>query len=133
MAFLTAQRWFCDSSKYTNVAQWATGTAYAAGALVRQLAAPAVGSERVFVCVVAGTSHATTEPTWTITQGAKTTDNTVTWQEVTGKAGVNGDLSETTTWTTVKNTAVSLGVVIQRVSGGSLQICTTAGTASNGA
>jgi hypothetical protein len=132
VAFLSSQKWYCGSTKYTAVAQWAASTAYAAGNLVRQLATPTVGSERVFVCIIAGTSGGS-EPTWTVTQGAKNTDNTVTWQEVTVKAGVNGDLTNTSNWNTVKNTAVSLGVIIQRISGGSLQICTTAGTAGNGA
>ncbi|MBZ4283984.1 hypothetical protein LAJ55_14350, partial [Streptococcus pneumoniae] len=47
---------------YYAVAVWATGTAIAAGAYRRQTS-PAVGSERIFVCIVAGTTHATTEPT----------------------------------------------------------------------
>jgi hypothetical protein len=124
--------WYCGSTKYAAVAAWAAGTAYAAAALVRQLATPTAGSERVFACVVAGTSGGS-EPTWTTTQGGATADNTVTWREVTGKAGVNGDLTNTATWTAVKNSAVPAGTLIQRTGGGSLQLCTTAGTASNGA
>lgn len=124
---------YADSVNYTAVTAWATGTVKAAGALVRQNAAPSVGNERVFVCVVAGTTHATTEPTWTVTRGAKTTDNTVTWQECTGLSGVNGDLTNTPNWTTIKNTAIVLGQIIKRDSGASYQICTTSGTAGNGA
>lgn len=132
MAFFDTA-WYLNSVGWTAVTAWATGTAYTAGQLRRQLAAPAVGSERVFVCVVAGTSHATTEPTWVITRGGKTTDNTVTWQECTGASAVNGDLTNTPNWTAVKNTAVTLGQIIKRNNGASYQICSTAGTAGNGA
>lgn len=125
---------------YWDVAQWAALTVYAAGALIRQLAAPAVGSERVFVCVVAGTSLAS-EPTFTLTRGAKTAEAAgPTWQECTGIAALNGDVTNTPSWTIsatppggVKNTSVTLGQVIKRDSAASYQICTTAGTAGNGA
>jgi len=129
MAFLTGQAWYCGSTKYSAVAQWAASTPYSAGALVRQLATPTVGNERVFCCVVAGTSNSS-EPSWTLTQGAKTTDNSVTWIEVTGKPGVNGDLTNCFTWTQMKaqTSAPSQGVVIQTNSGGSVQVCTTTGT-----
>lgn len=135
---LVDNAFYVDSAGYTAVTAWATGTVIAAGALRRPTAA-AVGSERVVVCVVAGTTHATTEPTWTTTRGAKNTDNTVTWQECTGIAALNGDATNTPSWTItatppggVKNTAVTLGQVIKRDNGASYQICTTAGTAGNG-
>jgi hypothetical protein len=70
--------WYANSVGYAAITAWATGASIAAGALRRQLAAPAVNNERVFVAIVGGTTHATTEPTWTLTRGAKTTDNTVT-------------------------------------------------------
>lgn len=114
------------------MAAWAAGATIAAGVLRRQLAAPTIGSERAFVAVVGGTT-AGVEPTWVLTKGAKTTDNTVTWQECTGQAGVNGDLTNTPNWTAAKNQAVGLGQVIKNVAASILLICTTAGTTGNGA
>lgn len=118
---------------WSAVTAWSTGASKAAGVLVRQLATPTVNNERVFAAIVAGTTHATTEPTWGVTKGAKTTDNTVTWQEVTGQPGINGDIGNTPTWLQNKNTSVSLGLIVQRASAGSLQIVSTAGTTGNGA
>jgi hypothetical protein len=122
--------WYANSVGYTAVTAWTTGATIAAGALRRQNAAPAVNSERVFVAIVGGTTHATTEPTWVITRGAKTTDNTVTWQECTGASAVNGDLTNTPTWAAAKaiNSAVTLGAIIQRNNGASYWICSTAGS-----
>src|SRR5215472_7126366 len=124
--------WYLDFGNGTNtgyfsVTQWATGTVTAAGAAVRQLAAPTVCNERVFVCIVAGTTHATTEPTWVVTRGAKTTDNTVTWMEMTGVAGLNGDTTNTPNWTQAKasNGIPSLGCLIQRNNGASYWVCST--------
>lgn len=133
MALPTNLVWYTGSTKWTAVTAWAALTVYAAGVLRRQLAAPAVGSERVFVCIVAGTSLAA-EPTWVITKGAKTAEAAgPTWQECTGQSSVNGDLTNTPTWTTISNNAIALGYIIQRNNGASYQICSTAGTAGNGA
>lgn len=129
-----------SSTGYYATAQWTALTAYAAGDRVRQLATPAVNSERIFICIIAGTTLAA-EPTWGITRGAKTAEAAgPTWQECTGIAGLNGSEEETPTWTVtatppggVKNTAVVLGQVIKRDNAASYQICTTAGTAGNGA
>jgi hypothetical protein len=125
---------YCNSVGYAAVPAWAATTAIAAGALRRQLAAPAVNNERVFVCIVAGTTGGA-EPTWALTRGATTVDGTVTWMEVTGVAAVNGDSVNTYTWNAIKALAAgnpSLGVIIQRNSGTSYQICTTSGTYGTG-
>ncbi len=74
---------YVSSVAYTAVAQWAVATAYSVGDIVRQLAAPTVNSERCFRCTTAGTSGGS-EPAWTLTNGATTTDNSVTWTECTG-------------------------------------------------
>lgn len=116
-----------SNTGYFAVPAWATNTVKAVGALVRPTA-PSLGNERVRVCIVAGTTHATTEPTWTTTRGAKNTDNTVTWQECTGQPALNGDLTNTLTWTDSKAQAStpSLGVIIKDASN-NLFICTTSG------
>lgn len=137
MAFNNDKVWYYDagnmsSTGYYATAVWAANHAYAAGARVRQLATPAEGSERIFICTIAGTSHLTTEPTWTITRGAKTTDNTVTWVECTGQPALNGDTTNAIVWLTLKNTAVSIGQFIYDSVSASIQVCTTAGTAGNG-
>lgn len=123
--------WYLKASAWSAVAPWAASTSYNAGTFVRQLATPTVGNERVNVCIVTGVSGST-EPTWVITRGAKTTDNTVTWMECTGVAGPNGDATNTVNWNSVKNTAVSLGSVIKDIAATTYFICVTAGTAGNG-
>lgn len=80
--------WYVSSVGWTAVAQWAATTAYSVGDLRRQLAAPAVDSERVFRCTTAGTSGAS-EPSWNLAKGATTSDDTVVWTEVTGNATYN--------------------------------------------
>lgn len=78
--------WYIGSTKYTTVTAWAALTSYSIGNLRRQLAAPAVGSERVFRCTTAGVSLAS-EPSWNLTAGATTTEvSGPVWTEVTGQA-----------------------------------------------
>lgn len=127
-------KWYVDSVAWTAVTAWASNTAKSAGNLIRQNAAPAVGNERVFAELAAScTTTNGAEPTWTVSRGAKTTDNTCTWIEVTGQPGVNGDTTNSPTWLTNKNGAVSQGLIIYDSVSASLQIVTTAGTEGNGA
>jgi hypothetical protein len=63
---------------------WAVGTAYSVGQYVKPVASPGT---RYWVCSIAGTSHASTEPTWPTPAYSATaattytiTDNTATWQ-----------------------------------------------------
>ena len=146
MANVGPTLWFCrDNSTgatagngtigWSSVTQWAALTAVAAGVLCRQTTAgaPAIGNERVFVCIIAGTTLSA-EPTWVLTKGAKTAETAgPTWQECTGQPGVNGDATDSPTWTQNKNTAVTLGLIIYDSVSASLQIVSTAGTTGNGA
>lgn len=77
--------WYVGSAQYSAITQWAALTAYSVGDIRRQLAAPAVGSERAFRCTTAGTSGAA-EPTWTITKAGTTNDGSAVWTEVTGNS-----------------------------------------------
>jgi len=70
---------------------WVAATAYALDDTV----VPTAGLENGFkyVCTTAGTSHATTEPTWPTTEGATVTDGTVVWTCYAGHhlgSGANG-------------------------------------------
>jgi hypothetical protein len=120
--------YYVSSVAYTAVTQFAISHAYTAGQIIRQLATPAVNSERVFVVIVAGTS-AGSEPAWTLTRGAKTVSNTATFQECTGVAAVNGDATNTATWSAARaiSTTATLGAIIKRNNGASYQICSTGG------
>lgn len=80
--------WYVGSVQHAAVAQWAASTAYSVGDIRRQLAAPAVGSERCFRCTTAGTSGGA-EPSWNLTKAATTADNTAVWTEVTGNSTYN--------------------------------------------
>lgn len=123
--------WYVGSTKYSSVTAWAAGATVAAGVLRRQLATPTVGNERVFAAYGGGTTGGS-EPTWVVTFGAKNTDNTVSWIEVTGQPGVNGDLTNCPTWANVKNTTVTQGLVIQDAAADTLFVATTGGLTGNG-
>ena len=67
-------RWY----KYhtlSGAAAWVANTAYALGDIV----VPTTLNGYWYECTTAGTSHATTEPTWPTTVGGTVTDGTVTW------------------------------------------------------
>jgi hypothetical protein len=68
-----------DTAKTASA--WAANTSYSLGDKV--LRSTGVGTEQTaglyMVCTTAGTSHATTEPTWNTSVGATTSDNTVVW------------------------------------------------------
>ena len=114
-----------NSLGWSSVTPWAASASVAAGIFRRQLAAPAAGNERIFVCTVAGTT-AGSEPSWVLTKGAKTTDNTVTWMECTGRSAFNGAASDVRPWAanTLSN---ALGDIIKNVAATHYFICTTAG------
>ena len=118
------------STGYYGVTQWSANSGtFVTGNIIRQLSTPTVGNERAFVCVSStggiGTTGGT-EPTWGVTRGAITNDNTLKWQEATGVAALNGDVSNTPNWTTVKGTAVTLGQVIKSNASTFILICTVA-------
>ena len=54
---------------------WVANTAYSLDAEV----VPTIPNGFIYICTTAGTSHATTEPTWPTTLDATVTDNTVVW------------------------------------------------------
>lgn len=84
--------WYCGSTKYTAVTQWAALTTLSVGAIRRQLATPTVGNERCFrVSAITTGITGASEPSWTLTHNGTTTDSGVTWTECTGQAIYNGD------------------------------------------
>jgi hypothetical protein len=130
----TNSKWYCNAGNmsttgYFAVAKWAATTAYTVGNLIRQKTAPAVGSERVYVCVVAGTSGST-EPTYGTTKGIVFTDGTVNWQECTGIPAVNGDASNTPAWTASQTW--TRGQIIKDIAGTHYFIAQAAGSVAGG-
>lgn len=59
----------------TSSTTWATGQIKSVGDAV----IPITPNTYFYECTVAGTTHATTEPTWPTTAGQTVTDNTATW------------------------------------------------------
>lgn len=92
----------------------------------------AQGNQLAFVAVVAGTTGAT-EPQWSNGQGrgANIVDNTVTWIECTGLPALNGDLTNTLSWTSVRNTSPGRGAVIKDVAGTHIFIQSSVGGTCN--
>lgn len=124
--------WYVDNGDgsttgYWGVTAWASSTAKSAGDRVRQTA-PAYGSERVFICVVAGTTNST-EPSWTTTRGGSTTDNTVTWREITGHPAMNGDSTNVQTFAQANalGAARHLGQIVKNGAADRYFLCTVSG------
>ena len=110
---------FVRSRPTTN---WAANTVYALGDR-RKATAAVLGKH--FECTTAGTSHATTEPTWDTAVGNTTADGTLTW---TCRGSAN-------TW--VASTAYILGDRVVATTAASaadqsyVYDCTTAGNSGN--
>lgn len=60
-----------------NATAWAANTAYKRGQLVRKMTT----NGHLYRCIVAGSSHASTEPTWPTNPGEDISDNTAKWEE----------------------------------------------------
>ena len=114
-----------STTGYYAVAKRPQNVAVAAGQIVRQFTAPAVGNERCYICFVAGTTANTVDATWSVPRGSKVTDGTAQWIECTGITAVNGDFTNTLTWTQVKALGLpTTGTIIRRNNGASYQIVT---------
>jgi hypothetical protein len=61
----------------TSAPDWTANTAYTVGQIVAKVS----DNAHIYRCVVAGTSHGSTEPTWPTGAGITVTDNTITWAE----------------------------------------------------
>src|SRR5262245_65034520 len=122
---------YLDSVAYAAVTARPQNTAVTVGFIRKQFTAPASGSERVFICIVAGTTANVTDATWTLTKGSKTTDGTATWMECTALPALNGDSANTNAWAASKG-AIALGQIIKNVAATHYFICTTAGTGGTG-
>lgn len=123
---------YCDggdgsTTGYWAVPIWQATHAYAAAALVRPVAA-AVGNERIFCCIVAGTS-AGTEPSWPTTEAGSIVDSGATWIEVTGRPGVNGDIVNCPTRGSGTQ-SFSKGQIIYDAASGTLQLANNSGSAT---
>ncbi len=91
--------------------RWAVATAYVVGDKVQ----PLVSNGFVYKCTVAGTSHASVEPTWpVVTIGTTVTDGTVTWE-----------LNSAHHATTEIKLALSQGALTAATPGAALSVATT--------
>src|SRR5215218_2262592 len=90
--------WYINYGSHFAVAARPQNAAVTPGMLRRQSSAPALGSERVFICIVGGTTANVTDATWTLTRGAKTSDGTAVWQECTGWPALNVAATRTLFW-----------------------------------
>ena len=125
--------WYCNAGDQATTGHYAVpkrpqNTAVVVGQLCRQFTAPAVGSERVFVCSQAGTTANTTDASWTLTRASATVDGTAKWIEATGQASLNDDAVNTLSWTQAKaviGALCSAGQIIKRNNGVSYQLCIT--------
>ena len=120
---------------YYAVTPWTTLLGATAGSIIRQTTVSPALTERCFVCynsVLGVGVTGATEPTWgTPTRGEKyASDGTVSWIEGTGIAALNGDVTNTPTWTQYRTSTASatVGQVIQNGAGTLLLMCITAGT-----
>lgn len=64
---------------------WTVATAYGVGDLVT----PSTPNGHAYLCLVAGTSHASTEPTWP-TDNSNVNDNGITWRDIGNELDLAG-------------------------------------------
>lgn len=134
MAAILNTQWYVNygngsSTGYYALAVWATAHTYAVGDIVRPLTAPAVGNERAYICTTAGLS--VTEPTWTFTKGALQTGTVEKFNECTGQAALNGDITTCPIW--VASSTYLLGMVVMNVARNGFFIATSvSGTGTSG-
>jgi len=127
--------WYVNFGNGTSTGYYAVpvrpqNTAVVAGQIVRNFTAPAVGGERCWICIIAGTTANTTDATWSTTRGVGITDGTAKWAECSGMSAVNGDAINTLTYAAARlvNSVPSQGAVVKRNNGASYQMCTFSAT-----
>ena len=124
-ALANSKTQYVSSALFAAIAAWPSNTAVAAGRLCNNTAnTPALGSERAYVAIIAGTTTNGSQPAMGTGKGSITVDNGVTWMECTGQPGINGDTTNSPVWPT--SSTVTLGQIIYDPTSGSLQIVTTA-------
>lgn len=67
--------WLLMFESARSISDWAADTAYSEGAFVK----PTTPNNLCYEATTAGTSHASTEPTWPTTPGETVTDGTAVW------------------------------------------------------